>query len=83
MKAVLKVFVKLYQIVGAPIFMQFGGRCKFHPSCSHYAAEALKVHGPVKGAWLSAVRVAKCGPFTDGGFDPVPVKKDLKNEKVI
>jgi putative membrane protein insertion efficiency factor len=46
--------------------------CRFHPSCSHYAVEALQVHGVVRGGWLAAHRIARCNPFFPGGFDPVP-----------
>jgi putative membrane protein insertion efficiency factor len=46
--------------------------CRFHPSCSEYAEEALRRHGPWQGSWLSARRVCRCGPWHPGGFDPVP-----------
>jgi putative membrane protein insertion efficiency factor len=46
--------------------------CKFYPSCSHYAAEALRVHGARRGTWLALRRVARCHPFTRGGVDLVP-----------
>ncbi len=46
--------------------------CRFHPSCSHYAVEALQVHGVVQGTWLASTRIARCNPFFPGGFDPVP-----------
>lgn len=49
--------------------------CRFSPSCSHYAREALHVHGLVGGVWLTAVRLVKCGPWHPGGDDPVPSKK--------
>lgn len=48
--------------------------CRFHPSCSVYAVGALQVHGPFRGSWLAARRVARCHPFHPGGFDPVPPK---------
>ena len=51
--------------------------CRFHPSCSHYAVEALHVHGVVRGSWLSAYRIARCNPFVAGGFDPVPPARSL------
>lgn len=49
-----------------------GHRCRFYPSCSSYAVEALKVHGPVKGLALAVWRLFRCGPWSEGGFDPVP-----------
>lgn len=46
--------------------------CRFHPSCSAYAEEALGRYGALKGGWLSARRLCRCGPWSQGGFDPVP-----------
>ena len=61
--------VRFYQAVFAPV-MPVG--CKFYPSCSHYAAEAIARHGAARGVWLAAARLWRCRPFTKGGFDPVP-----------
>jgi uncharacterized protein len=47
-------------------------RCRFHPSCSQYALEALTVHGAARGSWLAVRRVGRCHPWHDGGLDPVP-----------
>jgi hypothetical protein len=55
-----------------------GPTCRFHPSCSYYAIDALTQHGLVKGCWLSLKRILKCHPLNDGGYDPVPEKKQNK-----
>jgi putative membrane protein insertion efficiency factor len=49
-----------------------GGQCRFYPTCSHYAEEAVRVHGAVKGSALAVWRAARCGPFSRGGVDHVP-----------
>ena len=49
-----------------------GENCRFYPSCSRYALEAIEVHGAVRGSWLAARRVSRCHPFHEGGLDPVP-----------
>ncbi|MEZ4219160.1 MAG: membrane protein insertion efficiency factor YidD [Myxococcota bacterium] len=59
----------VYQRFVSPFF---GPRCRFHPSCSSYASQALQVHGVVRGSRLAATRIARCHPLCEGGFDPVP-----------
>lgn len=51
--------------------------CRFYPTCSRYAVEALQVHGPIRGLWLAIRRVLRCHPFHPGGFDPVPPRQIL------
>lgn len=66
---VLLLFIRAYQFAIRPLL---AGSCKFIPSCSEYAVEALQRHGPWRGAWLSVRRVLRCHPWSRGGFDPVP-----------
>jgi len=54
--------------------------CKFYPSCSHYAAEAVRIHGARRGSWLALRRVSRCHPFTPGGVDLVPDAADFPRE---
>jgi len=61
--------VRLYQILISPLLPP--NTCRFYPSCSHYAIEAFEKHGPWKGLWLTAVRIGKCHPWHEGGYDPV------------
>ncbi|QJR82802.1 membrane protein insertion efficiency factor YidD [Alteromonas pelagimontana] len=72
------LLIKFYQWVISPML---GQRCRFHPSCSHYAIEALKTHGLAIGGWLSIKRILKCQPFHPGGYDPVPEQHDNKHSK--
>ena len=61
--------VKVYQYTLSPLL---GPRCRFWPSCSSYAIEAIQVHGPMKGGWMAVRRIVKCHPGNPGGMDPVP-----------
>lgn len=65
----LVMLIRLYQMTLGP-FMS--GQCRFHPTCSNYALEALQTHGPFRGVCLTARRLARCHPFHPGGYDPVP-----------
>jgi putative membrane protein insertion efficiency factor len=63
------IVIRAYQMLIGPFT---GGACRFEPSCSAYALEALERHGVVRGLWLSLRRVARCHPLSTPGFDPVP-----------
>ena len=62
-------WVRVWQMALSPFL---GSSCRFHPSCSAYAAEALERHGAWRGAGLTARRLSRCHPFHEGGLDPVP-----------
>ncbi len=64
--------VKFYQKNISPLHP---GCCRFTPTCSNYAVEALRVHGAIKGTALTIWRILRCNPFCKGGYDPVPPKK--------
>ncbi len=61
--------VRVYQLVLSPLL---GPRCRFQPTCSSYALEAITRHGGIKGGWLATKRIAKCHPWGGFGYDPVP-----------
>jgi len=65
--------IRIYRHLISPLL---GPHCRFHPSCSAYALEALEQHGPLRGGWLALGRLLRCGPWTPGGHDPVPPAKE-------
>jgi putative membrane protein insertion efficiency factor len=65
----LKGQILVWQWILAPVL---GVNCRYQPSCSHYAAEALSRHGAVRGSWLAARRILSCNPWGGAGYDPVP-----------
>ena len=67
--AFIVFFIRAYRLLISP---WLGNRCRFHPSCSEYALEALQRHGLWKGTWLALRRIGSCHPWHAGGFDPVP-----------
>lgn len=69
MKRVITGLIRTYQRYISPLT---GPSCRFHPTCSHYALEAVERFGVLKGGWLALRRIARCHPFNPGGYDPVP-----------
>jgi len=76
-KYLLIALLKAYRFAISPLYGQV---CRYHPSCSAYALEAVTVHGSIKGSWLAVRRVARCNPWSRGGYDPVPTKHDLTSQ---
>ena len=69
MKTVLIALLRFYRYAISPML---GRNCRFHPTCSEYAIEAVQRHGALRGGWMAAERVGRCHPFNPGGYDPVP-----------
>ncbi len=65
----LQFLIRSYQVLISPYL---GRHCRFTPSCSSYAMEAIEKHGSLKGGWLALKRIGRCHPFCEGGYDPVP-----------
>jgi uncharacterized protein len=68
----LRWLLRGYRYFVSPLL---GPACRFHPSCSQYADEALERHGLMRGGWLAARRLCRCGPWHPGGYDPVPERR--------
>ena len=69
MRTLLLALLRAYQYAIRPLL---GANCRFYPSCSDFAREAIERHGAGKGSWLTARRLARCHPYHPGGYDPVP-----------
>lgn len=69
MKTILRALLRIYQYVFRPML---GRNCRFVPSCSEYAMEAIERHGALYGSWLALKRIGRCHPWHPGGYDPVP-----------
>tara|TARA_B100000123_G_scaffold255810_1_gene218497 strand:+ start:40 stop:357 length:318 start_codon:yes stop_codon:yes gene_type:complete len=72
--SLLKLSIRFYQVGISPFI---GNRCRYFPSCSSYAIEALESHGAVSGSFLAAKRICRCHPWAAGGYDPVPEHPSL------
>lgn len=68
-RTALIMLVRAYQVALSPLLP---ASCRYYPSCSAYAIEALERHGALRGGWLTLRRLARCNPFRPGGYDPVP-----------
>ena len=77
MKKILILLIKLYQKFISPMFP---AKCRFYPTCSQYTLEAIKEYGANKGTYLGIKRILKCHPFHEGGYDPVPKRKNKNSE---
>lgn len=73
MQKILILFIGIYRYAISPFL---GNNCRFHPSCSCYAHEAIERYGALHGGWMALRRLGRCHPWHEGGFDPVPEKKD-------
>ena len=74
MKTVLIFLIDGYRLLLSPFF---GTQCRFYPTCSAYAREAIETHGAIKGTWLTIRRIGKCHPWHEGGIDNVPPRHPL------
>lgn len=79
MKKILKFFIKLYRKFISPILPD---SCRFTPSCSQYAIEAIDKFGAIRGTILATYRILRCNPFCRGGYDPVPDKFTFKRQEL-
>ncbi|MEX1994558.1 MAG: membrane protein insertion efficiency factor YidD [Steroidobacteraceae bacterium] len=69
MKKLLQAPIRAYRFLLSPML---GSNCRYHPSCSAYALEAIELHGAARGSWLAAKRICRCHPWGAHGYDPVP-----------
>jgi uncharacterized protein len=76
MRWVLTLLIRFYRVALSPLL---GPNCRFYPSCSCYAQEAIERHGAARGSWLAAKRLARCHPWNPGGYDPVPTTSNLES----
>lgn len=77
MAQALIFLIRAYQRLLSPLL---GPRCRFYPSCSQYALDAIERFGPVRGGWLALCRLSRCHPLNPGGVDPVPEKPHVQRD---
>ncbi len=65
----IRALIRGYQLFLSPVL---GANCRYEPTCSHYAMEAVRAHGPLRGVWLGGRRILRCHPWGGAGYDPVP-----------
>lgn len=75
LRVLLIGLLRAYRLVISPLYGQV---CRYHPSCSAYALEAVTEHGSLRGTWLAMRRVARCHPWAAGGYDPVPAPRPTR-----
>ena len=73
MRKIVVLIIQGYRLLISPFL---GSNCRFYPSCSEYAQEAITEHGVIRGLWLSLKRLGRCHPWHAGGVDPVPARKE-------
>lgn len=72
MRSIAIFLIRGYQLLLSPLL---GGNCRFHPTCSEYAIEAMRAHGVARGSWLTVRRIGRCHPWGGAGHDPVPPRR--------
>ena len=78
MKRILLALIDGYKLLFSPFF---GTQCRFYPTCSSYAREAIDTHGAWRGSWLAVWRILRCNPWHRGGVDPVPPARMMNDER--
>lgn len=74
MRSIAIILIRGYQLLLSPVL---GNNCRFHPTCSEYAMEAIRAHGVLRGTWLAVARIGRCHPWGGAGHDPVPPRRPV------
>lgn len=72
MRSIVIFMIRAYQVLLSPLL---GNNCRYHPTCSEYAIEAIRAQGPLRGLWLATRRIGRCHPWGGAGHDPVPPRR--------